>query len=503
LRLSTTGEAGEDLIIHSSCGSPVGKIPAVLEGVLWRWWAFASGLAVASLLAFPIVKGMPIGLVPVVLGIGIAIGLKYLPARPMHFLSGMICGSSGRTWVIRVCVLAALLRLPVILFPSVPVSDHLAFYGLATRLASGQGYGPKLLYPPGQPAWLAVWIFLFRDNLRILAAVQSALIVLSIPLLYQAVKPYSEKAARWGCLVIACFPSLILWSGTLGYETTTLFFYVGLLSLYLLALRATGWWEILAWGIVGCAAALAAYVHPTFLSFPLLLVFILWLNNERLRRILLRVAIVAAFMAVLIAPWTVRNYRKYGEVCLISANFGRVLLSANHPNSDGIFYHTADIGADLNPIAKDRFQRDLALKAIRDNPPRFFALAVKKVVYLWGTDTSVLDFVLGMPPRGGLGTKMFLSAVLNVVWGWFVCAWCIGATRGAPWRLPHNRVEVWSAGWIALLWAVHVVMEPQSRHHLPLLPLMALISLPAYWTWVLGGDRSTAGGLHHDGKEAK
>jgi hypothetical protein len=463
----------------------VGAFHLSVERAFWSWWMLISWSALASLLAFPFLKGLPIGILPVLIGIGLAVGLKHIPSPWIAFLSKLIYGGEGQSWIIAVSVLGLLLRLPIILFPPIPYIDHALYYNAARRLASGQGFTEEfILYPPGQSAWLAIWVFVLGDNLRVLALVQSALSIASIFLLYRTVKPYSEEAARWACLIVAIFPSLVLWSGTLGHETTGIFLQIAVMAAFLSALRVRGFRAFFAWGALGGLGGIAALVRPTFLALPALIGLTMWVGGTNIRRILFAVATGVVFMAIIIAPWSIRNYRMFGEVCIVSANFGSVLLSANHPNSDGVFMQTEGIGADLNPIARDRLKNKLAWDAIQEDPLRFFARSVKRIVITWGTDSSILENVLGDPPRGGFIVKMGLSAVLNVVWSWFVCAWCIDSTYRTPWRSTHSSVEIWPACWVMLVWAVHAVLEPLSRHHLSLLPIMGLIFLPGYWSWV-------------------
>jgi 4-amino-4-deoxy-L-arabinose transferase-like glycosyltransferase len=453
----------------------------------------ASWLAFASLLVFPLLKGLPFGVLPIILGISLAVGIRKLRPSSINLLNSAIYGGEGRSWIIRVCLLGIFVRVPIILFPSLPYSDHLIYYNVAKSLAAGQGfYEGFILYPPGQPVWLAIWILVLGDSLRRLAFIQSILTVLCIPLAYTTVKPFSEKAARWACLVIAIYPSLILWSGTLGHETTVTFLQVAVVALFLFALRATGRKQLVGWSILGCVGGIAALIRPTLLALPALSGFTLWMGQTRFCRILLAITLVLGFMGIVIAPWSVRNYQMFGDFCLVSANFGSVFLNANHSESDGIYLNTMYIGADLNPIAADRLRSKLAWEAVLDQPSRFFALTFKRIVYMWGTDTSILDFVLGDPPRGGLLMKMGLSAILNVIWAAFVCAWCIGVTSSVPWRTHHTSLEIWSVSWIALIWAVHAVVEPLSRHHLPLLPLMGLLFLPSYWGWVTEDGHNVA-----------
>jgi len=35
--------------------------------------------------------------------------------------------------------------------------------------------------------------------------------------------------------------------------------------------------------------------------------------------------------------------------------------------------------------------------------------------------------------------------------------------------------------WVALLWFLHALVEPLSRHHLSLVPILAAMIFPGYW----------------------
>jgi hypothetical protein len=461
---------------------------AKLECLLWIWWALAAWVALAAVLAFPLYKRIPVGYLPVFVGLVIALGLGHLPRPLLRHLRSLLYGGNSRGWLTVVCFTGILVRLPVIIYPSVPHTDHRTYYKLAIQLASGAGYGNSILYPPGQPGWLSLWVRVFGASLHSLVAVQCGLCVASILLLYYSLRPYSEAAARWGCLIIAFLPSIVLYSGTLGHETTSVFSNIALLSLFLFATKARGWRGFTAWIVLGCAAAFAAFVHPTFLVLPVVLGFALLFVATSPAGLFWRVAAATFAMAAAIFPWSLRNYKLYGEFSVISTNFGSVLLSSNSPASDGLYMNTDPIGANLSPIEQDRFQKHLALAAIRNDPWTFSKRVVKRLVFMWGTDTSVLDFVLGdNAPAGITPLRAFLSAVIQVFWAWFVLAWCISTVTRPPWKFRHASFEIWAACWVGVIWVLHSVVEPHSRHHLPVLPFIGLVALPAYWSWVENG----------------
>jgi hypothetical protein len=458
---------------------------AKLERLLWVWWALAAWVAFAALFAFPLYKRVLVGYLPVFVGVAVALGTKHLPRNFLLRINSILYETQTKRWLAAVCVGAVLVRIPSIIFPSVPHTDHRTYYKLAIQLATGHGYGHSLLYPPGQPAWLAIWVYFFGNSLHTLIAVQCSLYIAAILLLYYSLHTWSEAAARWGCLTIAFFPSIVAYSGTLGHEGTSVFSNVALLALFLFAVGAKGWQKPVLWSSLGATAALAAFVHPTFLVLPAVLAIVLFLVMRNPLGLIWRVALVGLAMAVVIFPWSLRNYRMYGQFVPISTNFGSVLLSSNSPVSDGLYMNTDPIGADLNPIDQDRFQKKLAFAAIRNDPGLFLKRVVKRLVFMWGTDTSVLDFVLGdNPPTGITRLRAILSVMIQAFWAWFVTAWCISTTVKRPWTFRHPPFEIWAACWLGLTWVLHSVVEPHSRHHLPLVALMGLVFLPVYWSWV-------------------
>jgi 4-amino-4-deoxy-L-arabinose transferase-like glycosyltransferase len=456
-------------------------------GLLWKFWAVVPVLAILGLLLFPLYKAKAVGWIPVVLGGSLALGMKVVPARWITVATRAVYGGTDKTWLTVVCIATAVLRLPLILWPFEPHSDHMMYHTFGRSLAAGLGYSAKsLLFPPGQSAWLAVWIWLFGDNMHILVLAEVLLSIAAVPLFHAAIRDYSKPAARWAAAIAAFMPSLIVWSGTLGHETTVLFLEGVILLMLRKGDRLPGRERYGVWAGLGCVAGLTALIHPTFLAFPVMVGLALWLARLSVAVTLRRVVIIALCLGLTLAPWTIRNYVKFGGLCLVSTNMGRVMLSANHPNSDGIYFNTTYIGADLGTIEKDRLQRRLALQAIAGNPARFVSLMFKRLVYTWGTDTTILSYALGDNPSGSAAILyQALAAIIQIAWAWFVVAWAIGAFRAVRSFRGRSQLQCFCALWIALLWVAHLVLEGMSRHHLNLMPFIAMISFPAYWEWAV------------------
>lgn len=449
---------------------------------LAAWWLVAAVAALLALFAFPIYKGVILGLVPVIIGVGLAFALRYFPRGVLSRIDAAIHRSTPGRWLLVVLLLGLVLRALAVAWPPVPVSDHDTYLQTARRLVAGLGYGNLILWPPGPGTTVAAGILLFGEGTRALAAFHALLGLALVPVLYLGLRAHDEGAARWSSLVAALWPSIVLWNSTLGHETLSALLFAILLVLAIRVARAEGtpWLELVGMGLV---AGVMALVRPTAMAVPLLLAATVWLSGRGIAAAIGRAAIMAVLMAVVIAPWTMRNYEKFGQACgIISANSGNVLLSSNHPQSDGIYREPPPM-AEPNPCERDRIRGREAWGHIFADPVRFAALSVKRLAFMWGTDTSGLDFVLGSPPRGGERAKQLLSAILQVPWALLVAAWAIGAwkTRG---QLPGQGPLTFALLWIALLWLAHALVEPLSRHHIPLIPLIAAVAMPAYWRWV-------------------
>jgi 4-amino-4-deoxy-L-arabinose transferase-like glycosyltransferase len=455
---------------------PVGFAPAALH-VLWSSLPFC---ALLSVFIYPFYKRQPLGLVLAAFGVLVAVLPRFAPvlARGLMRLEE----SRKRVFVATVCGAGFLVRMPLILFPSVPLAgDNAIYLNTAKHIASGAGFGDYIVYPPGQSFWLAMWIRLFGPNFHILVAAQCALSLISIPLAYVAFEHHSKAAAVWSALVIALYPPIVIWSGSFGHETTVIF----LCSLLFFILSSRIFEKrLVLWALCGVVAGIAALVRPTMLIFPALLAVGLTTTLRSWRRAVGQVLIATLAMAATIAPWTVRNYLRYHEFCLISSNLGGVLLSANHPDSDGNYMEIDDRAHEGSLVQQDHLYARRALQSILEDPARFAKRAVLRIVVEWGGETSIIDSVFGTSPPFGQTVRQLLRAVAQISWACFLSAWCIGASRTNRESYLRELPLVCAVSFAVFIFLLHTVAEPIARHHLPVLPVAAAISLPAFIAWL-------------------
>src|SRR5262245_54402700 len=91
----------------------MGTPQRLIKYLMWIWWMLAAWLALASLLVFPLLKDLPIGVLPVVLGISMAVGLRKLHPSSLNLLNTAIYEREGRSWIFCVCLLGLVVRVPI------------------------------------------------------------------------------------------------------------------------------------------------------------------------------------------------------------------------------------------------------------------------------------------------------------------------------------------------------------------------------------------------------
>ncbi len=334
-------------------------------------------------------------------------------------------------WV--VIAIAVLLRLAAVVVmgdrvEALPgIHDQISYQALAERLLTGHGFSFDRAWYPFTVADTptAHWSFAYPLYLaavysltglhpiapRILQAILAG--ALMVWLVYRlGLRLFSHRdgvvAAAWSAL----YPYFIYYAAALMTEA---FFIVGLLATLdrLLAFRARpSWRQGLVLGLlIGSTTLLRQTILPLA---PVLLALVAWENRRRMPWRGLAAAVVA--LVVVVAPFTVRNLRVYGQFLLLNSNAGYALWAANHPSQGAYWHPTLEtaivpipnewLGAN-EAILDQMLSRD-AMRTMLANPLRIVALSASKAVEqfkfwpdlttpLLSTLTRVLSFGVALP----------------------------------------------------------------------------------------------------------
>jgi 4-amino-4-deoxy-L-arabinose transferase-like glycosyltransferase len=224
-------------------------------------------------------------------------------------------------------LLAAFLVTAAILFLAVPRLDRAFAYRysvhfqdgydlIANNLAQGNGYrwdanlGETMIREPGYPLFLAAVFKLCGYHLE---AARFANWLLSIGIAIMIMR-LARLVTNDGTIALIASLLFLINPGTLICEARggveVLFIFAILVFMLVLhqAVEKRSLWRYL---IAGLALGIVVQIRSTPMVFPVLLLFYLGLTANGVRgrlRVVSNVAILTLGMAVVMAPWTVRNY---------------------------------------------------------------------------------------------------------------------------------------------------------------------------------------------------
>jgi 4-amino-4-deoxy-L-arabinose transferase-like glycosyltransferase len=199
-----------------------------------------------------------------------------------------------------------------------------------------------------------------------------------------------------------------------------------------------------------------------------------WLLVGRGRGGVGRALVFVAAMTAVVAPWTLRNWVRFGAFVPVSTMGGRALWEGNTEGSRNQVYAEWDAtGRDEGPVAQYHLAVRQGLRAIRERQPTwFFEKLVREVPGLFSPDNMVLVHA----KRRGYGPPrplvMWMVAAITVapylaVMGLFI----VGLAR-LTWSRPAALLVLFLGFYVLL----HVVVLGHHRFRLPILPVIFVIA---------------------------
>jgi len=339
--------------------------------------------------------------------------------------------------------------------------DSRQWNGIALNFLSGNGLivdeGTKALRPPVYSLFLSFIYFVFgRENLlavRMIQALISSCTCLIVYLL--AKKLFNAATAKISMAACAVYPFFIYYSGAVLTETLFIF----ILSLIMLFLSGRRFlWAGIFFGLgILCRPELIV-----FLFLALAGMFIVLPKKEALKRAI----VMAAITGAILFPWTLRNYRVFHAYVPLTTMSGYTFYEGNSPyNSTGgpggalPFPDTRGMGE----VEKDRFLRQEAMRAIRENPRRMPGLLWSKFKRLWNVrlNTDNPEFASRLTVLASMisFTPVLILFVIGLVVSW-----------------GRRRELVWLYFLTLHTTAINLVFVSSLRYRLPLEPFMIIVA---------------------------
>ncbi len=249
------------------------------------------------------------------------------PVKKVIFPLLILClGIMARIWWIRT-------------IPTDQLYDFDAYYRIAKNIFDGKGFtyeGQPIAFQGMFYSWslgmifkvlgtasvaLAKWLNVIYSGLTILLSWQIALKLVET-------NEKRDTLALIAMAIVAFLPHHIAYCNTTGTETLMALLLA--LLIYVQIIFRDTWLRIVVLGIL---TGICALTKPFYMAYPIILGLSEWIMVKDLKRAVLKGVVIWGIMALVIAPWTVRNYNAFGRFIPISYNSGFNLYINNNPNN--------------------------------------------------------------------------------------------------------------------------------------------------------------------------
>lgn len=182
------------------------------------------------------------------------------------------------------------------------------------------------------PIFLSFLYFIFDDCLLGIRLVMSILTAINCVFTYRVAKHVTNSSiAILAGLIAAIYPNLFFWGAFLLTETLFTTFFLAAIYLIIRLSENPPSGQLFFTGVLLGLASLTRGMLLLFLPLLLLwLTYIYWKNKKILAKV---VFCIFAAAALVVLPWTIRNYVILGKLIPIAANGGRSLYGGNNPLS--------------------------------------------------------------------------------------------------------------------------------------------------------------------------
>ncbi len=370
-----------------------------------------------------------------------------------------------------------------------PVYDAAAYARIAANLERGEGFTlgptatqPATNYSPGLPL-LTAGLYELSGGVHerfarvVLALLSSLAVIFSYLIGRRLAGPWAGVV---GAGAVAVYPALLEYQGMLMSEPLA----ATLLSAAVLAMLWADGPSRARWLVPGLLLGLLALFRPEYLaiSFPVAVAILARHGWPGWRPGLAQAALLLAGLAIVIAPWTVRNAVAMGRFVPISTGGGQVLFAGSYMPSGGDPEKVGEEVVERHPelfapgaVQQLRLEQILARLAAQ----RFPGMPTDEALGRMGRERLRED--VSTEPLAYAG---FLGSKLWLIWGrgprdvmrqpaWEALHWALLA-----FGLIGLAALAWRRRWEALLLAVVLVSATAVGELLVATPRRALVTIP-------------------------
>ena len=270
------------------------------------------------------------------------------------------------------------------------ISDQGAYNHFALNWIRGAGLisyldGTLSAYrPPLYPMFLGiVYVFAGELNYRAVYLVQSVLSLVTIISIYTiARRLFNPRAGLIAASIAAIYPPFVLFDITTMTESVSLVLTTLALAL-LLKVRS----NITRVILVSCCIALGSLCKPAIIFFVPGILVALLLQKATLRDKLTTVSLLLFVLALLLFPWTLRNFLAFNELIPLADNGPVNFYLANNPNATGDCISPSETPLGSGNLPAMIYYRE-GFRFMLSHPTQYLRLVFKKLLTVLSPDSS-------------------------------------------------------------------------------------------------------------------
>lgn len=259
---------------------------------------------------------------------------------------------------------------PIDVFP-----DSISYIHLSKIIFSGDHFEDNQAMP-GYPIFLFLSDKIFSNYFNLDILVSSFLVLVAGKLYYKIFQ--DEQGAKICVFLFAIYPFNIFYSSTILSENSYVFFNIVGITFFYFNRNFLG----------SLFLVLSIVIRPTLDLFNIIIIIIIsyFVLRDHFRTIIKKVIIFLILYCVILSPWWLYNFERFGQFVKLTPGFGLVIYSGNNElNKTGGGNYPEDFSFDIikdvkDAIKKDKIMKDAAIKYIIENPDQFIELSLKRFV---------------------------------------------------------------------------------------------------------------------------
>lgn len=369
-------------------------------------------------------------------------------------------------------------------------NDAFFYHSVAAMAADGKGFStldgrPFGQWPPGYPFLLSL-VYRVTGTHPLPGEFVNAFIgTATVPLIYSlALRALGGIEAKFCALAMAFLPGQIFFADVLMSEPMFVFMLV--LALWILAHREPSPQTAAVLGVLIGFAVLTRGEGPIMFLMPIAA----WWPKISRRQLAERMAVTIGVAVLCVVPWTLRNYSVFHQFIPVSTNFGSTFWAGHNENATGEqTYPPASLTAQAGPsnarfyqIEQSKVLQKAATDWIKKNPIKDVSLIPWRILGLAQGDGDAIYYWVN---KTGNGVKPMskpwadrLATVGDIGWYLLLTGFITSLVIFGRTMIRNTVLRASGAYMTASFMLYAIVLYGQFRYHIPLEPMMVLVTSP-------------------------